>query len=131
MRKEIKKLGYEIDQKIISPIDFNIPQTRDRLYIVAKQKKLNNFKWPEKINSIPNLKNFLISNPKNIRKLTDNKKKLFNTGRNADFLEAIMEFGALICKPKLPNCSVCKIKNFVVLEKLKKFLLIKIKRKPQ
>ena len=78
MRKEIKKLGYEIDQKIISPIDFNIPQTRDRLYIVARQKKLKNFKWPEKINSIPNLKNFLISNPKNIRKLTDNKKKLFN-----------------------------------------------------
>ncbi len=36
-----------------------------------------------------------------------NKNKLFSTGRNADFVEAIMEFGALICKPKNPNCLIC------------------------
>ena len=36
-----------------------------------------------------------------------NKKKLFNTNRNADFVEALMEFGALICKPKDPNCLTC------------------------
>jgi A/G-specific adenine glycosylase len=36
-----------------------------------------------------------------------NKKKIFNTNRNADFVEALMEFGALICKPKDPKCSVC------------------------
>ena len=36
-----------------------------------------------------------------------NKKKLFNTNRNADFVEALMEFGAMICKPKDPICSVC------------------------
>ena len=36
-----------------------------------------------------------------------NKKKLFSTNRNADFVEALMEFGALICKPKNPKCSVC------------------------
>ena len=36
-----------------------------------------------------------------------NAKSLFNTGRNADFVEALMEFGALICKPKDPKCGVC------------------------
>ena len=36
-----------------------------------------------------------------------NKKKLFNTKRHADFVEALMEFGALICKPKDPNCLSC------------------------
>ena len=36
-----------------------------------------------------------------------NQKILFNTYRNADFVEAIMEFGALVCKPKNPNCIVC------------------------
>ena len=36
-----------------------------------------------------------------------NKKKLFNTNRNADFVEALMEFGALVCKPKNPNCLTC------------------------
>ena len=36
-----------------------------------------------------------------------NKKKLFITKRNDDFVEALMEFGALICKPKNPNCLTC------------------------
>ncbi len=36
-----------------------------------------------------------------------NKKKLFNIKRNADLIEAFMEFGALICKPKDPNCLTC------------------------
>ena len=44
----------------------------------------------------------------NFTKLIDlNKKGLFNTERNADFVEAIMEFGALICKPKDPKCEHC------------------------
>ena len=36
-----------------------------------------------------------------------NKKKLFNTNRNSDFVEALMEFGALICRPKDPKCFHC------------------------
>ena len=36
-----------------------------------------------------------------------NRKKLFNTKSNADFVEALMEFGALVCKPKDPNCHTC------------------------
>jgi len=40
-----------------------------------------------------------------------NKKKLFSTKRNSDFVEALMEFGALVCKPKDPKCSVCCLKQ--------------------
>ncbi len=36
-----------------------------------------------------------------------NKKNFFITKRNDDFVEALMEFGALICKPKDPNCLTC------------------------
>ena len=36
-----------------------------------------------------------------------NKNNLFNTKRNADFAEALMEFGALICTPKDPKCLNC------------------------
>ena len=44
----------------------------------------------------------------NFDKLVEkNKKKLFITRHNDDFVEAIMEFGALICKPKDPNCLKC------------------------
>ena len=44
-----------------------------------------------------------------------NKKKLFLSKRNSDFVEAMMEFGALICRPKEPRCNICpinKICNF-------------------
>ena len=44
----------------------------------------------------------------NFEKLIDsNKKNLFITNRNSDLVEALMEFGALICKPKDPKCSQC------------------------
>ena len=36
-----------------------------------------------------------------------NKKQLFITKRNDDFVEALMEFGAIKCKPKNPNCITC------------------------
>ncbi len=58
-----------------------------------------------------------------------NKKKLFYLKRNSDFAEAMMEFGALICKPKEPYCSICPInkickfcksdKNVKLTEKIK------------
>ena len=49
----------------------------------------------------------------NKHKETDNKEiiKLFDTNRNADLAEALMEFGAVICKPKNPLCNVCILKN--------------------
>ena len=40
-----------------------------------------------------------------------NKKKIFIEKRNSDVVEAFMEFGAIICKPKNPECNSCKIKK--------------------
>ena len=42
---------------------------------------------------------------------TEETANLFRTKRNGDFAEALMEFGALICKPKDPRCHECKIKK--------------------
>ena len=104
MKKQIKKLNYDVDQKILSPVDFRIPQTRDRLYIVAKQTKLGNFKWPKKNKTKPNLKKFLVSKPKKGKRLTERKVKILSVWKN--FLKKIpkntylpnplwtMEFGA-------------------------------------
>ena len=38
-----------------------------------------------------------------------NRKNLFFSKRNSDFAEAMMEFGALICKSKEPLCSLCPV----------------------
>ncbi len=41
-----------------------------------------------------------------------NKKQFFNSKRNSDFVEALMEFGALVCKPKDPKCSICNLNKY-------------------
>ena len=38
-------------------------------------------------------------------------ENIFKTKRNGDLAEALIEFGALICKPKYPKCHECIIKN--------------------
>ncbi len=55
-----------------------------------------------------NVKRFL-SRLNNIN--TEDVVNLFRTKRNGDLAEALMEFGALICKPKEPRCHECKVKK--------------------
>ena len=63
-----------------------------------------------------------------------NLENLFLTKRNNDLAEALMEFGALICRSKEPKCNECNIKkmcSYYKLEskmRLKKDIKIKIKR---
>ena len=57
-----------------------------------------------------------------------NKKKLFKTNRNADFIEALMEFGALICKPKDPKCRVCCLNKSCKYFKSSKKIITKEKK---
>ena len=40
-----------------------------------------------------------------------NRKNLFNTSRNSDLVEAMMEFGALVCNAKIPKCKICPIQK--------------------
>ena len=57
-----------------------------------------------------------------------NRKNIFNTSRNSDLIEALMEFGALICKPKNPKCEVCNLnKHCKYLNSYNKFKLNKNK----
>ncbi len=75
-------LGLVYNQPRIA-VDGNVKRVFSRIMNI-EEKKINFDKFIEK-----------------------NKKKLFNTNRRADFVEALMEFGALICKPKDPNCITC------------------------
>ena len=57
-----------------------------------------------------------------------NKKIFFNSKRNSDFVEALMEFGALICKPKDPKCYICNLnKNCKYFKSSRKIKNVKYK----
>ena len=51
-----------------------------------------------------------------------NKKKIFHSKRNSDLVEAMMEFGALICKPQEPNCRICPINKICKFRKSNKHI---------
>ncbi len=58
-----------------------------------------------------------------------NKKNLFITNRNSDLVEALMEFGALVCKPKDPKCYDCCLnKNCKYIRSSKKLKLTSRKK---
>jgi len=58
------------------------------------------------------------------------EKKVFGfTSRSSDYAQALMELGALICKPNNPNCEQCPILVKCISYKKKDFVLNKIKKK--
>ena len=58
------------------------------------------------------------------------EKKIFGlTTRSSDYAQALMELGALICKPLNPNCDQCPISAKCISLKKKDFVLNKIKKK--
>ena len=58
------------------------------------------------------------------------EKKIFGlASRSADYAQALMELGALICKPNNPNCNLCPISANCISFKKKDFVLKKIKKK--
>jgi len=45
--RSLRKIGYECDARILSPHQFGVPQIRERVYIVARLRGLQQFAWPE------------------------------------------------------------------------------------
>mgnify|MGYP000251918415 FL=1 len=58
------------------------------------------------------------------------KKSIFGiSSRSSDYAQALMELGAMICKPKNPECSACPILKSCKSYKKKDFDLAKIRKK--
>lgn len=52
-----------------------------------------------------------INNPKGIKEFKTLSQKLVSTENPATYNQAIMELGALVCKPNNPDCQKCPINN--------------------
>ncbi len=74
----------------------------------------------------------LLKNQKQIKKeYLHQKKKIFGTSskRSSDYAQALMELGALICKPHNPNCKECPLLKKCKSFKNKNFDLVKFIKK--
>ena len=68
---------------------------------------------------------FLLKTKNEISKEHLNKNKSFFgfSKRSSDYAQAIMEIGALICKPVLPSCTICPLRDNCKAFKKKDFLI--------
>ena len=80
------------------PFDGNIKRVFHRLFNVSLEK-----------------------NEKRIKKIIN---KQFYTNRNGDLAEALMEFGAIICKPANPLCNICNLNKNCYFFKNKTLFLV-------
>jgi A/G-specific adenine glycosylase len=54
---------------------------------------------------------FAIQTPNPQEEIREKLRSLLPKERNGDFTQALMEFGALLCRPKNPDCEVCPFKQ--------------------
>ena len=99
MHKELSEIGYEFDSKILAAKDFNLPQRRRRLYMVAfKNKRLQKkFMFPE-IQTLRNkFKNIMEKKPDSKYTISDKlwighqERKKRNKKRGVGFGYAIFD----------------------------------------
>ncbi len=87
MYSRIEAEGYLIEYDIISPTDFNIPQTRERVFILCT-KNQNQIKWPIKpLRKDFSLKDIFIKSPKIFRTISKEKNDVLLMWE--DFLKRI------------------------------------------
>lgn len=64
---ELGNSGFDVIYKVLTSLDYGVPQMRQRVYFIGINKNLNMniefFKWPQTVEK-PSLKNFLIDNNK-------------------------------------------------------------------
>jgi len=105
IEKRLKKF-YEIDERVFSPHEFNIPHHRYRIFIVGSKKGLQHFKWPNnKIDLTTSIHSILDNNSNGYKKVEKDELNALNIWQ--EFINTIsssmkipkfpiwaMEFGA-------------------------------------
>ena len=59
VKKTLKDIGYNLFYQVLNTKDFDVPQNRERIYIVAFLDDIDNFTFPEKLEPIQTIHNFL------------------------------------------------------------------------
>ncbi|WP_347490437.1 DNA cytosine methyltransferase [Desulfoscipio sp. XC116] len=82
----LEDIGYNVYKQVLSATDYNVPQCRKRIYIIAflNDLKANNFSFPEKIILKKKLQNILEdSNAEHIKNYIINREYAIRSGYQA------------------------------------------------
>src|SRR5206468_492615 len=106
IEKLLRREGYDVSVRRLSPHHFGVPQIRERIYIVGSRSPLNGFVWPEPLSPRPtfSIKEVLERKPADARPIPAQVEECLMVWQ--DFLDRIpkdekiphpiwsMEFGA-------------------------------------
>lgn len=87
---KLRALGYDVDAKILSPHQFDVPQHRQRIFIVGileSEGGLKSFNWPTPIPATRVLGDLLEDKPDNERKVKNGEEKALRIWQ--EFIDAI------------------------------------------
>lgn len=94
MKSKLESISYKINFDVISPTNFNIPQTRERVYILGALDDIP-IKWPiYPMKSNITIKDILIDKPKFIKRLNKSKKEVLDIWQ--DFLNCAPDKNSII-----------------------------------
>lgn len=126
----MEELGYEFNQKVLSSVNYGMPQKRERIYMVCFRKDIVNanfnFKYPKSIPLTKHVEDFLIPEeeiPKNLfvtREDTYMENKTDNVYSNKPIRIGIVnnggkENGSIVQKVSLLHCPPMVVEHFLKL----------------
>ncbi len=76
VKKTLEEMGYSVFYKVLNTKDFNVPQNRERIYIIAFRNKIKTFSFPKNISSTKTIHDYL--DEKVDEKFYYNGKPLYN-----------------------------------------------------
>ena len=63
LSRELRHAGYAVEAKVLSAHEFDLPQVRERLFIIGSRNGLDHFRWPEGRGAKPDLRAMLDKEP--------------------------------------------------------------------
>lgn len=71
VKSTMEELGYDFNAKVLNAVDYNIPQKRERIYMVCFRRDLNitDFEYPKPIKLTRHVEDFLLKDEELVKNL--------------------------------------------------------------
>lgn len=71
VKQTIEDLGYQFNYKVLNPVDYGVPQKRERIYMVCFRNDLGitQFEYPSKVRLEKHVEDFLLENDEDVSHL--------------------------------------------------------------
>lgn len=78
----MEELGYSFYQKVLSAVDYGVPQKRERIYMVCFRKdlKIRDFKYPKPFKLTRHVEDFLLDDTEMVKKLYIDRSDTYYNG---------------------------------------------------